>query len=84
MMLAQRGYRYFFLQSNDDYHDFVTMITHEGATPLQSTDGIYISVNIDGNPGPGQLYVEIEQKEKDVTDQLIEKYVEDILHPSRQ
>lgn len=79
MLLQTHDHRYFFLQSVDDYQDFVTIITNVGAVPLQSLEGIYISVNIEGNPNPGYRKVNIHRKEIDVTDALIDQYKKYIL-----
>ena len=74
MLLQTNDHRYFFLQSVDDYQDFVSIITNIGAVPLQLLEGIYISVNIEGISDPGHRKVLIRRKEGNVTDALIEKY----------
>jgi hypothetical protein len=73
-MLKANNYRYFFFQSLDEFQDFVSIITYVGGVPLQTAEGIYVSVNIEGNPSPSHRKIIIYRKERNVTDALIEQY----------
>ena len=73
-MLKANNYRYFYFQSLDEFQDFVSIITYVGGVPLQTAEGIYVSVNIEGNPNPSHRKIKIHRKERDVTNSLIEQY----------
>ena len=73
-MLKANNYRYFFFQSLDEFQDFVSIITDIGGVPLETTEGIYVSVNIEGHPNPSHRKIRIYRKDREVTDSLIEQY----------